>query len=133
MSPSTVSAVRKRTTGKSGQSNVRVGRDGRVRPTSGAEGRLRAASAIGERPNASLRAIARLLATLRGDPSMQFSRTSRALLHWLGVCEIRDVHEQVLSAIPAHCTATVAVLARSCARWWGALADELDLRGHAKQ
>jgi len=38
---------------------ARVGRDGRVRPLNGADGRLRAADLIRERPDASLREIAR--------------------------------------------------------------------------
>jgi hypothetical protein len=59
LSPPTVGAIRKRMTDKSFQSNVRVGRDGRVRPVSGVDGRLRASRVIRERPDASLREIAR--------------------------------------------------------------------------
>jgi ParB-like chromosome segregation protein Spo0J len=40
--------------------HARVGRDGKVRPLSSDEGRKRAAELIGERPDASLREIARL-------------------------------------------------------------------------
>nr|CEL13853.1 StrR protein [Kibdelosporangium sp. MJ126-NF4]CTQ88221.1 StrR protein [Kibdelosporangium sp. MJ126-NF4] len=173
VSPPTVGAIRKRTTGKTGQSNVRVGRDGRARPMSGAEGRLRAASVISEHPNASLRDVAhaagvsistaqdvrrrlrrgegplpdrfspkdplptvdtaQLLATLRGDPSMRFTGTGRTLLQWLGVCEIWDDHGRILDTVPAHCVATVAILARRCAQSWTSVADELDRRGHAMQ
>jgi len=39
---------------------VRVGRDGKVRPLNGVEGRRRAAELIAERPDASLREVARL-------------------------------------------------------------------------
>jgi hypothetical protein len=42
------------------QLHARVGRDGKVRPLSGDEGRRRAAELIAERPDASLREIARL-------------------------------------------------------------------------
>lgn len=58
LSPTTVAAIRARSTGQAGQSNARVGRDGRYRPVDPAEGRLRARTVIAERPGASLREIA---------------------------------------------------------------------------
>lgn len=59
LAPSTVAAIRRRSTDQSAQLNTRVGRDGRVRPVSGAEGRRTASSMLAERPNAPLREIAR--------------------------------------------------------------------------
>ena len=59
LSPPTVAAIRRRSTDKSAQSNSRLGRDGRTRPVNAVEGRLRAARLIAERPEASLREIAR--------------------------------------------------------------------------
>ncbi len=55
----TVAAVRVRATSQSGQSNGRVGRDGRLRPGDIADRRERAAQLILENPEASLRAIAK--------------------------------------------------------------------------
>jgi transposase-like protein len=40
--------------------NARVGRDGRVRPVNGDEGRLRAVEVLTQRPDASLREVARI-------------------------------------------------------------------------
>jgi len=55
----TVAAIRRRSTGQNAQSNARVGQDGRVRPLNSADGRLRARQLLAERPEASIRAIAR--------------------------------------------------------------------------
>jgi hypothetical protein len=55
----TVAAIRKRSTEESQQSNVRVGRDGRVRPLDASEARLRAAEMLTDQPEASLRDVAR--------------------------------------------------------------------------
>lgn len=55
----TVAALRLRLHDELPQALSRVGRDGRVRPLDGAEGRLRAGELIAERPDASLREIAR--------------------------------------------------------------------------
>jgi len=59
LSAPTVGVIRQCTTDRSFQSNSRVGQDGRKRPLNTVEGRLRASRIIAERPNASLRAIAR--------------------------------------------------------------------------
>lgn len=59
LAPSTVAAIRRRSTDRSGQLNARVGRDGRVRPVNAAEGRLKASSLLADRPTAPLREIAR--------------------------------------------------------------------------
>ncbi|MGC0316434.1 ParB N-terminal domain-containing protein [Kitasatospora acidiphila] len=58
LSAKTVSEIRRRSTGDSGQSDARVGRDGRLRPVNADEGRRRVAKVIRERPDASLREIA---------------------------------------------------------------------------
>ncbi|MFF0885037.1 ParB and winged helix-turn-helix domain-containing protein [Streptomyces sp. NPDC003456] len=58
LSAGTVAAVRRRSTGQNGQSNTRVGRDGRIRPLEATEGRLRASRVIAANPGASLREIA---------------------------------------------------------------------------
>ncbi|WP_216591495.1 ParB/RepB/Spo0J family partition protein [Streptomyces brasiliscabiei] len=59
LAPSTVAAIRRRSTSRSDQLNApRVGRDGRVRPLQATEGRLRASQVIAANPTASLREIA---------------------------------------------------------------------------
>ncbi|MFF2012633.1 ParB/RepB/Spo0J family partition protein [Streptomyces sp. NPDC058195] len=58
LAPTTISALRGRSTGQPGQLNARTGRDGRSRPVNSAAGRRRAGQIIAERPNASLREIA---------------------------------------------------------------------------
>lgn len=55
----TVAALRGRSTGQDGQLNARTGRDGRVRPVNGAEARRRAGRYVVDRPDASLREIAK--------------------------------------------------------------------------
>jgi ParB-like chromosome segregation protein Spo0J len=55
----TVAAIRKRSTEESQQSNVRVGRDGRVRPLDASDARRRAAELLTDQPEASLRDVAR--------------------------------------------------------------------------
>ncbi|MCX4231292.1 MULTISPECIES: helix-turn-helix domain-containing protein [Streptomyces] len=54
-----VAAIRRRSSGGVPQLGARVGRDGKVRPLSSVEGRRRAAELIAERPQASLREVAR--------------------------------------------------------------------------
>jgi ParB-like chromosome segregation protein Spo0J len=59
LSPPTVGAIRRRTSDRTFQSNTRIGQDGRRRPLGTAEGRLRASRIIADRPDASLRDVAR--------------------------------------------------------------------------
>lgn len=59
VSRGSVAALRACSTGQDGQLNVRTGRDGRVRPVNGAEGRRRAGRYVVDRPDASLREIAK--------------------------------------------------------------------------
>ncbi|WP_348542158.1 ParB/RepB/Spo0J family partition protein [Streptomyces sp. SAI-135] len=56
----TVAAIRRRSADALPQLNARVGRDGKVRPVNSVEGRLRAAEVLADRPEASLREVARL-------------------------------------------------------------------------
>ena len=55
----TVAKIRRDSGGADTGTAARVGRDGRVRPLSSTEGRLRVAELMAERPNASLREVAR--------------------------------------------------------------------------
>lgn len=59
LSPTTVSAIRRRAFVPAERESGRVGRDGRVRPVDGSTGRRRASEVIAMKPDASLRAIAR--------------------------------------------------------------------------
>ncbi|MGW3650965.1 ParB/RepB/Spo0J family partition protein [Streptomyces sp. NPDC000878] len=59
LSARTIASLRLRVTTQSPQSHARFGQDGRVRPVSNIEGRRRAAKLIAERPDASLREVAR--------------------------------------------------------------------------
>ncbi|MCP3805291.1 ParB N-terminal domain-containing protein [Allokutzneria sp. A3M-2-11 16] len=59
VAPGTVSSLRKRTESGSARAEARVGRDGRIRPINSSEGRLLARELLTERPEASLREIAK--------------------------------------------------------------------------
>ncbi|MFE1439657.1 ParB/RepB/Spo0J family partition protein [Streptomyces sp. NPDC058739] len=59
LSPTTVSAIRRRRFPSAGREGFRVGRDGRVRPLDASAGRRRAGEVIARMPEASLRVIAR--------------------------------------------------------------------------
>ncbi|WP_433663067.1 ParB N-terminal domain-containing protein [Nocardia sp. CA-128927] len=179
LADTTVGAIRLRPTAGLPQLDARVGSDGRTRPLDSAEGRRRACDIITDRPDASLREIARAagispetardvrerirrgddpvpakarvprpkseqckcagqpgpattdlhtaLHSLRRDPSVRFSGAGRSLLQWLGVYQINPENStDFLRAIPPHCAATVAELARGCAEKWNQIADELD-------
>ncbi|MCG7202672.1 transcriptional regulator [Streptomyces arenae] len=56
----TVAAIRRRCSGGVPHLSARIGRDGKVRPLNSVAGRRRAAELIAERPEASLREVARL-------------------------------------------------------------------------
>lgn len=56
----TVASIRSRISSKGQKVTARIGQDGRVRPLSSAEGRRIASNAIRERPDASLREIAKI-------------------------------------------------------------------------
>ncbi|GAB2886030.1 ParB N-terminal domain-containing protein [Streptomyces mayteni] len=59
LSAKTVAALRRRSAGEVPAPGERVGRDGRTRPLNAAEGRLAASRLLRERPEASIREIAR--------------------------------------------------------------------------
>ncbi|MDP9642266.1 ParB-like chromosome segregation protein Spo0J [Actinopolyspora lacussalsi] len=59
LSGKTVAAIRRRSTEEDPRSNTRIGRDGRERPLNGATGRRLASELLRERPDASVREIAR--------------------------------------------------------------------------
>ena len=59
LSPPTVGAIRRCSSDRTFQSNTRIGQDGRRRPLGAVEGRLRASQIISDRPNTSLREVAR--------------------------------------------------------------------------
>jgi ParB-like chromosome segregation protein Spo0J len=98
LSPTTVAAIRRRTTDDHYSAQVRIGRDGRARPINAADGRRRAGRVIAENPGASLREIAKAAGIspstardvrermLRGDdpvPSRQQARSTRSAV-WQG-------------------------------------------------
>lgn len=58
LAPSTVGTIRQRSAAAV-EADVRLGRDGRVRPVNSAEGRRRASEVMADRPDASLREVAR--------------------------------------------------------------------------
>jgi hypothetical protein len=60
LAATTVAGIRRRTEGRSRQPAARIGRDGRVRPVNSAPGRRRAGQVLADRPEASLREVARL-------------------------------------------------------------------------
>ena len=60
MGTRSIATIRRRSTEAGQQLNARVGRDGRVRPVNGDEGRLRAVEVLTQRPDASLREVARI-------------------------------------------------------------------------
>jgi ParB-like chromosome segregation protein Spo0J len=59
LSAMTVRTIRDRASDGTTQLNVRVGRDGRIRPLDASDGRRRAAEVLADRPDASLREVAR--------------------------------------------------------------------------
>jgi ParB-like chromosome segregation protein Spo0J len=60
LAPSTVAAIRSRVGASADAASARIGRDGRVRPLNSAPARLAASEILAERPDASLREVARL-------------------------------------------------------------------------
>jgi hypothetical protein len=181
LSPATVRSIRECATDCSGQLHTLVGRDGRQRPVDTSVGRQRAAEVLAQRPEASLREVARcsgvsvstvrdvrqrlqtgqnpapqpgrnvgrpaarpvvangggpegidrtvtarstrpqasILADLTRDPSLRYSVTGRAVLHWLDAHRVSlEDWAQLRDAIPARSATSVAELAVSCARVW---------------
>jgi ParB-like chromosome segregation protein Spo0J len=67
-----------------------------------------------------------VLATLRQDPSLRFTKSGRVLLHWLGICAADP--DELARTIPDHCAKSVADLARTCAAVWDQVAAEIARR-----
>lgn len=126
LSAPTIGALRNRVTESDSQLNTRLGRDGRVRPLDATAGRLRASAVITDRPDLSLRAIARQAGVSVGtardvrarmgrgeDPVL--SRNSRSRK---GDDSVRprsaaaDVHPLPGNAVDADYMATLEVLQR---------------------
>lgn len=189
----TVARIRQRSTAAVPQLNRRIGRDGRVRPISSAEGRLRAAGLLAERPQLSLREVAReamispatardvkrrlergeepttrdstgehgdavagadrisqrngvpqprvaqegrvvpsnaasVLEKLLRDPSLRHNEQGRRLLRLLRDNFRAQNRMGITPAVPSHCAALVAQLARQYAQMWADVAQELEER-----
>lgn len=147
-------------------STSRIGADGKTRPLDATAGRLAAGRVIAERPDATLREIAReagislgtardvrvrmlagqgpmpagraqpesaatdldgAMGDLRRDPALRYSESGRALLRWLAAHTLTmDQWRDGAGALPPHCAAVVASIARECARTWSTIADELE-------
>jgi ParB-like chromosome segregation protein Spo0J len=189
----TVAALRQRLDLTPADMHARVGLDGKIRPLNSAEGRLRAAQVLTERPNASLREVARFagispatagdvrrrlaageppvgalppapaaattapqerttaperaarqprsrsqvlsrqvdlghaLQKLLRDPSLRHKQLGRELLRLLHHNVIvRKEWQELLGAVPQHCTRTTAELARQYADSWVKFAEQFD-------
>ncbi|MFJ8958948.1 ParB/RepB/Spo0J family partition protein [Lentzea sp. NPDC102401] len=66
---------------------------------------------------------------LVSDPSLRFTQSGREMLRWLSTRVIDPQDWRALvDEMPAHCTGTVADLARRCSDTWRDFADELERR-----
>lgn len=118
LSARTIASLRRRVTTQSPQLNARFGQDGRVRPVSNTEGRRRAAKLLAERPDASLREIAR-------DAGVSPNTVRRVREHLLrgedpAALRLRVVKEtgEDLSTLPsAPVEASVVPAPQSSANW----------------
>jgi ParB-like chromosome segregation protein Spo0J len=66
------------------------------------------------------------LAKLRQDPALKYRTSGRGLLRLLHQRPIAALNNDVIEAIPAHCAAKVAELARIYAREWLEIAGKLE-------
>jgi ParB-like chromosome segregation protein Spo0J len=116
VSPATVADVRKRL--EHGQESAPAG------ASAGRNGSDSAALAEAARPAPAL-----VLEKLLRDPSLRYNDQGRRLLHWLRQNVVSpEERSSVIAAIPPHCAAQVAVLARQYAQMWLEFAQELDDR-----
>ncbi|AXE27456.1 hypothetical protein C0216_12075 [Streptomyces globosus] len=78
-------------------------------------------------PALSCRAFPEVLRSLSRDPSLRSTEAGRQLLRWLHTQPVLtdDWHHR-LDALPAHCTDSVAALARKCAEVWQQIAREVE-------
>jgi hypothetical protein len=184
-----VATIRRRSSDGAPQLDARIGQDGRVRPLNPEQGRRRAVEVLNDRPNASLREVARLagispttardvrrkleageisasrpstsgdllrkrmtraqtpeakperrsrpepvdpesvLEILLRDPSLRHKEGGRHLLRLLQQNAIgAQERSDLATAVPPHCGALVAKLARQFAETWLGFARELDER-----
>ncbi|WP_445009379.1 AsnC family protein [Sphaerisporangium rufum] len=73
-----------------------------------------------------------VLRSLRRDPSLRFSEFGRALLRQLDLDLAGSAGSgRAAAAVPSHCVARVATLARENARFWEEFAQSLDQRARA--
>ncbi|GAB3804927.1 winged helix-turn-helix transcriptional regulator [Micromonospora zhanjiangensis] len=68
-----------------------------------------------------------LLHSLQQDPSLRFTDSGRQFLRWLSLRVVNAPEwHQVPTALPPHCTYSVARLARQCSEGWLAFAELLE-------
>ncbi|MEU7524218.1 streptomycin biosynthesis protein [Saccharothrix sp. NPDC042600] len=71
--------------------------------------------------------ITTALTALMRDPSIRLSDSGRFLLRWLRINQAGMAdRERILQTVPGHCADIVAMLARSYAGMWAAIAARLD-------
>jgi hypothetical protein len=63
------------------------------------------------------------------DPSIRFSDRGRYVVRWLGRYSLGpETCQNLATSVPDHWAMPIAVLARSCATVWLALAEQLEQR-----
>jgi ParB-like chromosome segregation protein Spo0J len=73
------------------------------------------------------RSLKMLLQNLKRDPSLHYSESGRALLHWLfSHAKGPDGGEELAATVPDHAVYVIAELARACAGEWLSFADRLE-------
>jgi transposase len=71
--------------------------------------------------------IAAKLRGLKNDPSLRFTESGRTLLRWIFAKAVRaDEWQDVLNAVPPHCSYVMANVARHCANEWLEFAETLE-------
>jgi hypothetical protein len=71
-----------------------------------------------------------VLRNLRNDPSLRLKEAGRELLRWLEThAAAANDYQRLADTVPAHCTTTIAELARTNARVWSEFANQVERRG----
>lgn len=143
LSPKTVGAVRSRSSEEFPQSDVRVGRDGRVRRISDRVRDKGRNKTVDERPVKQRDTVApssgvddqripepdhiSVARVLRKDPSLRSTSTGRMLLrlldaHLVGLNEL----DRIIADVPPHCASRIPELARDFASAWQMVADRVE-------
>jgi hypothetical protein len=133
LAPSTIMDVRARL--RAGQDVVpgnqcpRDGQDAQTGSKPSARRRRRVPADGGTGSLFSFPQRAGAIGILMQDPSLRFSETGRRLLRWLEA-QPNAVADwwRVVDAVPEHCHAVVAEIARDNARTWFAIADRMERR-----